>query len=630
MKHFIKKIIWIVVLIIIKDASSFGQSLKGLTKNPDTSYTTYSAFLSTRKVHPDIRIVEVGNSGKVNKHKGIVYCSIGNRKLLIDVFSPSHSDKNKRTAIMIIHGGGWRSGSRSQHYPLAEKLAELGYVCFTPEYRLSTEALYPTAIYDLKSALKWIHANAGNYNLDTNKIAVAGFSAGGELAAFLATTIGDRKYDSGTCSNRYSSGFSALIDIDGILSFVHPESGEGDDSKKTSAATYWFGYSKNENQELWTEASPLTHISKKSPPTLFINSGVDRMHAGRDEYRKVLKSFDIYSDVKTFAGAPHSFPLFEPWFTPTVKYIDEFLKKVYEHKKSIVITVSKDGTADFRKVQQAFNSIPTDNQTPYLIFIRNGVYKEKLYLDSTKSNIQIVGEDKFNTILTYDDHARKLAANGDTINTYTSYSFLEEANDVKVKDLSIENSAGYAAGQAVAMHIVGDRVIFENCRFLGNQDVLFAGKANTRQYFKDCYIEGTTDFIFGPSIAWFEKCHINSKRNSHVTAASTPKEQAFGYVFNDCVLTTDSVTVNKVSLGRPWRPYSSVVYINCYLGSHIIPEGWNNWRNPENEKTARYGEYHSYGPGAIPAARFAWTKQLSGEEVKKYTLTNVFRDWLPE
>lgn len=234
---------------------------------------------------------------------------------------------------MIIHGGGWRSGNRTQHYPLAQRLADLGYVCFTPEYRLSTEALYPAAVYDLKSALRWIHSHAKKYKVDTNKIAVLGFSAGGQLAALLGVTAGNPKFEGSDCIVNASSSVKAIIDLDGTLSFVHPESGEGDDSKRTSAATYWFGYSKKENPELWKEASPLNYVSRNTPPTLFINSSVERMHAGRNDFIKVLNENGIYSEVKTFSGAPHSFPLFDPWFKPTLKYTDEFLKKIFAIKK---------------------------------------------------------------------------------------------------------------------------------------------------------------------------------------------------------------------------------------------------------------------------------------------------------
>jgi pectinesterase len=293
------------------------------------------------------------------------------------------------------------------------------------------------------------------------------------------------------------------------------------------------------------------------------------------------------------------------------------------------IIVAQDGSGNFKTVQQAFNSIPGNNKKPITIFIKNGVYKEKLHLDSSKNFVTLLGEDKFNTILTFDDHTGKVSPKGDTINTRTSWSFLIKANDFTARNITLQNDAGFTAGQAVAVESDGDRASFFNCRFIGNQDVLFTNNDKSRQYYKNCYIEGTTDFIFGSSTVWFEQSHIHSKKNSHITAASTPKEKTFGYIFNDCVLTGDS-TLHGVSLGRPWRPYAMVTYMHCYIGQHIIPQGWANWNQTENYKTTRYAEYKNYGPGAAIDQRVQWSKQLSDEEVKKYTLKNVFGDWNPE
>ena len=317
------------IIIFSIAGTAFPQSLAGITGQPDTSYSIQSAYLSTKKTHPGIRIVEEFHSTAVAEKKDIMYCKAGKRKLLLDAFYPKQKSKSKSPAILIIHGGGWRSGNRSQHYPLAQRLAHLGYVCFTPEYRLSTEALYPAAIYDIKAALRWIKKNAGKYNVDTAKIAVLGFSAGGELAAFMGATQGIPGFEGSGCHSNYTSNVQAVVDIDGTLSFVHPESGEGDDSKRISAATHWFGYSKKDNPKLWQEASPLTYAGKNTAPTLFINSSVDRMHAGRDDYIKILSSHHIYTEVKSFENSPHSFCLFDPWFEPTLKYIDEFLKKIF-------------------------------------------------------------------------------------------------------------------------------------------------------------------------------------------------------------------------------------------------------------------------------------------------------------
>jgi pectinesterase len=293
------------------------------------------------------------------------------------------------------------------------------------------------------------------------------------------------------------------------------------------------------------------------------------------------------------------------------------------------IVVAQDGSGNYRTVQEAFNSIPATSKKPVTVYVKNGTYKEKLHLDSGKAFVTLIGQDKFNTVLTYDDHTGKVSPMGDTINTRTSWSFLIKANDFTAKDISFENNAGFTAGQAVAVESDGDRAVFDNCRFLGFQDILFTNNDQSRQYYKGCYIEGTTDFIFGSSTVWFQQCHIHSKKNSHVTAAATPKEHAFGYVFNDCILTGDS-TLHGVSLGRPWRPYAAVVYIHCYIGQHIIPQGWANWNNTESYKTARYAEYQNYGPGAATNQRVNWSKQLTGEEIKQYTVKNVFGNWNPE
>jgi len=293
------------------------------------------------------------------------------------------------------------------------------------------------------------------------------------------------------------------------------------------------------------------------------------------------------------------------------------------------IVVAQDGTGNFKKVQNALNSVPSNNKKPVTIYIKNGVYKEKLFLDSSRPFITLVGQDKFNTILTFDDHTGKVSPKGDTINTRTSSSFLIKANNFTARDITFQNNAGFTAGQAVAVEADGDRDAFFNCRFLGFQDVLFTNNDNSHQYYKNCYIEGTTDFIFGSSTVWFEQCHIHSKKNSHVTAAATPEEHKFGYIFNDCVLTGDS-TLHSVSLGRPWRPYAAVVYIHCYIGQQIMPQGWANWNKTDNYKTTRYAEYKNYGPGAAIIQRVDWSKELSDQEEKTYTLKNIFGNWDPE
>jgi pectinesterase len=313
--------------------TALAQSAVGVTGVKDNSYNSYSALKTTLKTHPNALLVIENQYANVSEKRDIVYAKIGDRELKLDAFYPKEKHHQPHPAILIIHGGGWRSGNRAQHIPLAQKLASLGYVTFTAEYRLSTEALYPAAVQDLKAAVRWIRANAPQYHVDANKIASLGFSAGGQLASLVGNTNGVQTFEANEGITGVSSDVQAIVDIDGIVAFIHPESGEGDDSKRTSAATYWFGYGKDENPTIWKEGSALTYTGKNTPPTLFINSSVDRMHAGRDDYRKILEANHIYSEVHTFKDSPHSFCLFTPWFDSTVEYVDHFLKKVFKKHK---------------------------------------------------------------------------------------------------------------------------------------------------------------------------------------------------------------------------------------------------------------------------------------------------------
>jgi pectinesterase len=318
------------VAVLFSSIHCLAQSTAGLTGQRDTSYGNQSAYESTKKTHPNIRLVTDFVMPSVAEQKNIIYHSVpGNRQLAMDVFYPKEKSKRKRIALVIVHGGGWRTGNRTQHYPLAQKLAALGYVCFTPEYRLSTEAFFPAAVYDLKAAIRWIRSNAASYNIDTSRIVAAGFSAGGELAAFLGVTGNIPLFEGTDGRAGVPTNVNAVVDMDGILSFTHPESGEGDDSKRTSAATYWFGYPKKGYEKIWETGSSLNYVSSSTPPTLFLNSSVDRMHAGREDYIKMLNGFNTYTEVHSFEGAPHGFPLFDPWFEPVVNYIDGFLKKIF-------------------------------------------------------------------------------------------------------------------------------------------------------------------------------------------------------------------------------------------------------------------------------------------------------------
>lgn len=287
-------------------------------------------------------------------------------------------------------------------------------------------------------------------------------------------------------------------------------------------------------------------------------------------------------------------------------------------------TVAPDGSGDFRTVQEAVNAVPDLRKTVTTIFIKRGVYREKITIPGTKTNVRLIGEDVMETVLTFDDHAGVRNRFGEAIGTMASASVFVYGEGFHAEDITFENNAGPAGqvAQAVAVYVVADRSVFINCRFIGNQDTLYTG-GDSRQYFRECYIEGTTDFIFGPSTAVFDRCHIHSKKNSYVTAASTPEGKPFGYVFLNCRLTA-SEAATKVYLGRPWRPFARTVFIRCELGNHIRPEGWHNWNKPDAERTSFYAEYSSFGPGAYTTQRVAWSHQLTSEEVKAYTLETIF------
>ena len=283
------------------------------------------------------------------------------------------------------------------------------------------------------------------------------------------------------------------------------------------------------------------------------------------------------------------------------------------------IVVDRNGRGNFRNIQEAFDSIRAfDPKGTVTIFIRNGVYKEKLVLPTYVCNVHIIGESRDKTIITYDDHA-----NINKMGTFHTYTFLIQGNDITIENLTVENSAE-PLGQAVALHLEGDRVIIRNCRILGNQDTIYTGRENSRQYFEDCYIEGTTDFIFGPSTCWFENCTLHCKKNSYITAASTPQTIVYGYIFNRCDITL-SKDVSDVYLGRPWRPYAMTLFMNCNLPEGINPAGWYNWGKVENEATARYMEYNNSGVGATTVQRVKWAKIPTTEEAAEYTLEKVMK-----
>lgn len=323
------------------------------------------------------------------------------------------------------------------------------------------------------------------------------------------------------------------------------------------------------------------------------------------------------------------------------------------------LVVAKDGSGDFTTIQDAINAIrdykPEGRQR---ILVRKGVYEEKVIVPSYKTYISLIGEDREQTILIWHDHADMRTASGwgpatideekaaqeaahtergRKIGTFQSYTLRVDGLGFECENMTISNDAmtyynpswrsdrtdRAKVGQAVAVHVEGDKVVFRNCRLLGFQDTLFTGNEDSRQVYYNCYIEGTVDFIFGPATCWFDHCQIHAISNGYLTAASTPAHHPYGYVFYRCQVTSDPA-VTKEYLGRPWRNHAAVIFSECELPASIAPEGWDNWRDPEREKTARFRENRCTGPGAKRDQRAPWTRSLTNEEVNNLQLRRVF------
>ncbi|WP_199120350.1 pectinesterase family protein [Pedobacter sp. ASV28] len=292
------------------------------------------------------------------------------------------------------------------------------------------------------------------------------------------------------------------------------------------------------------------------------------------------------------------------------------------------ITVAKDGSGNYETVAAAIASVPENNSRLITIYIKNGIYKEKLVIGKSKTNIALVGQDVAKTIITYDDYASKKDSSGKEIGTFGSPSVSILCDNFKAVNITFENASG-PVGQAVALAVSGDRVYFRNCRFLGSQDTVYTFGNTSRQYFYRCYIEGTVDFIFGAAVAVFEQCEIFCKRGGYITAASTPEGQQYGYVFLNSKI-MGIAPENSVHLGRPWRPYAKTVFIRTEMPALVKKVGWHNWGKTSNEQTAFYAEYENKGEGFKPLERVPWAKQLTATEAKLYTIENIFKDWNPK
>lgn len=281
------------------------------------------------------------------------------------------------------------------------------------------------------------------------------------------------------------------------------------------------------------------------------------------------------------------------------------------------VIVATDGSGQYTSIQEAISAAPMrtgDNDPRWVILVKPGTYHERVYVQRERGRIDVVGEDATKTILTYDLNANLPGPDGKPIGTFRTPTLQIDGDGMIWENLTIANSAG-PVGQALALRVDADRVIFRNCRFLGWQDTILVNRG--RQYFANCYIEGHVDFIFGAATTFFDHCHIHCLRDGYITAASTPEGAAHGFVFADC--TIDGAPGVKSYLGRPWRLYAQTVFVRTEMSDIVRAEGWNDWNKPEAEKTTFYAEFESSGPGAQSTRRVKWAKEIGTGWLAKYT-----------
>lgn len=290
------------------------------------------------------------------------------------------------------------------------------------------------------------------------------------------------------------------------------------------------------------------------------------------------------------------------------------------------LVVAQDGSGQYTTIQSAVNAVPANASGWSLIYIKNGTYKEVVTVPANKPHVSFVGQDENKTIISYNNYASKTRPDGTTYGTDGSSSVFIQGSDFFAYNLTFQNSAGNV-GQAVALNVSGDRAVFEKVRVLGWQDTLYAKSG--RQYYLNADIEGVTDYIFGDATAFFDQCQLHNLSGWSITAQSrTSASETTGYVFNQCTIT--GTPSNSTILGRPWRAYSRVVYLNCSMDASIEPAGWNDWGNAANQSTAYYAEYNSTGAGANPSARVNWSHQLTSSQAAQFSVDNFLNQdgWL--
>ncbi|MCI5080199.1 MAG: alpha/beta hydrolase [Saprospiraceae bacterium] len=314
---------WMLVVLIVIIGAELSAQSQYFPR--DTTYSISSAYRKIKKKYPFVQVIDTTLPEEVEVHKNLVYLDLENgRQLHLDLLRPRQEHVADLPLVILIHGGGWMAGAKENLLPLAAQLSLNGYLCATVEYRLGGEAPYPSAVYDLKAALRWLRSQSQKYGIDQNQIILLGCSAGAQLATLLGTTHQQPIFEKDTNDAEQAVKVKAIINVDGIVSFIHPEAAPEWSGKSANA---WLG-DYQQHYDRWKQASPLEYADANTPPILFINSGFSRFHAGRDDLIAILESHQTYSELHTFDDAPHSFWHVQPWFQPTVELILTFLKKM--------------------------------------------------------------------------------------------------------------------------------------------------------------------------------------------------------------------------------------------------------------------------------------------------------------
>lgn len=536
--------------------------------------------------------------------RDIKYLEIGEESLKLDVCIPG--GEGPHPVVVVVHGGGWSGGDKQGDISTVfDALTEGGFAWFTINYRLAPQHRWPACLEDVQTAVRWVRDHAKEYNVDPDRLALMGYSAGGHLACMAAVQAKDGEK------------------VQAVIGLAPPVDLEADSERRgglSQSLQNLFGRPAAIDEEaraILRENSPIRYVHADLPPFLLIHGTEDKSvlyHQSTDLQTK-LAEFKVPCKLVTVQGAPHRITEWEQYHPTFRRELVNWLSQAL-HKK---LTVAPDGTGDFTTVQAAVDAVPEGSTQPVTIAIQPGVYKERIVVPRSKRFLRFVGQDAEKTVLTFDLYAGIKGPDGKEIGTFRTPSVTIEADDFTAENVTFENSAG-PVGQAVALAVLGDRAVFRNCRFLGWQDTLL--DQTGRHYYENCCINGHCDYIFGGGTAWFENCRIHNLDASYITAASTPEHQPYGYVFSNCTITGEPEG-KKTYLGRPWRDYASVIFLNCRMEDCIQPEGWHNWGKPHREKTAFYAEYNSAGPIADPQHRVPWSHQLTDQQAQVITLQNV-------